>query len=237
MLVNRQLWRFAEPCRVVILGSGRRASKAWRELRIRYPHQKCFLGFVDDRDPAAMPPDIASRFLSDIETLDDYLLRNVVDELIIATPLRFYYDLTQRAVSIAEAAGVRLISVGEPFRVRFTHQRMDAPLFVDLQPDHRSREAAETVKRILDFSIAAAALVLLLPLFLLICVAIKLTSPGPVLFAEQRYGSGRRAFNMAKFRITQARAQDAIAIEPRNTPWADFCGALHWIACLNYGTY
>ncbi len=236
MLINRQLWRSPEPCRVVILGSGRRASKAWRELRIRYPYQKCFLGFVDDRDPAAMPPDIASRFLSDIETFDDYLLRNVVDELIIATPLRSCYDLTQRAVSIAEAAGVRLISVGEPFRMRFAHKRIDAPLFVDLQPDHHLREAAETVKRIFDFAAAAAALVLMLPLFLLICVAIKLTSPGSVLFAEPRYGAGRRLFNMVKFRIKQTTAQDSqksfnsqnegqentTTIDQQNTPLGGF---------------
>lgn len=55
-------------------------------------------------------------------------------------------------------------------------------------------------KRVFDFCFAAAAIVLTAPLMLLIAVAIKLTSPGPVLFVQERVGLNGKTFRMYKFR-------------------------------------
>lgn len=56
------------------------------------------------------------------------------------------------------------------------------------------------MKRLFDFSLALVALVLLaLPLCLL-AIAIKMTSPGPVLYWSERVGRGNRIFKMPKFR-------------------------------------
>jgi lipopolysaccharide/colanic/teichoic acid biosynthesis glycosyltransferase len=54
--------------------------------------------------------------------------------------------------------------------------------------------------RVIDVSLAVAAVLLLLPLLVLIFVALKLTSPGPVLFAHQRIGRGGQVFPCYKFR-------------------------------------
>jgi lipopolysaccharide/colanic/teichoic acid biosynthesis glycosyltransferase len=70
------------------------------------------------------------------------------------------------------------------------------------------RLAYHAAKRLLDVVLAAALLVLLLPLLLLVAVLIKLESPGPVFFAQQRVGSRRlaggtwelRTFRFYKFR-------------------------------------
>jgi exopolysaccharide biosynthesis polyprenyl glycosylphosphotransferase len=56
------------------------------------------------------------------------------------------------------------------------------------------------LKRILDFVASLALLILLSPLFLIVAVLIKLTSPGPVLFAQKRVGLNKRVFTMYKFR-------------------------------------
>jgi exopolysaccharide biosynthesis polyprenyl glycosylphosphotransferase len=210
LISNPQLrWNASEPERVVILGSGRRASKAWRELRIQHHRDKRLLGFVDDRDPAAMPPDIASRFLGSVDELPGYLLRNVVDELIVATPMRSCYDLTQRAVSMAEAAGVPVICLNDVYTLTHAKNlRQRAALFLELVPKDRTHETAEAVKRIVDLLGAAAGLLLLSPLLLLIGVAIRFTSSGPALFVQERYGYGRRAFRMYKFRSMVRNAPD-----------------------------
>jgi exopolysaccharide biosynthesis polyprenyl glycosylphosphotransferase len=201
LISNRMIWSGVEPQRVVILGSGRRASAAWRELRTRHDRARTLLGFVDDRDPAAMPPDIAARFIANVDQLSDYLLKNVVDELIVATPLRSCYDMTQRAVAVAEAVGVRVICLNGAFSLSHGKSlRKHADLFLELTPSHHSRETAETAKRVLDFVGSAAALIALAPLFALIGLLIKLTSPGPVFFVQRRYGFGRRCFDMYKFR-------------------------------------
>ncbi|WP_315720898.1 MULTISPECIES: undecaprenyl-phosphate glucose phosphotransferase [unclassified Bradyrhizobium] len=55
-------------------------------------------------------------------------------------------------------------------------------------------------KRLMDLALSAAALTLLSPLLLLVALAIKLDSPGPVLFRQQRCGFNGRSFQIYKFR-------------------------------------
>ena len=194
-------WQIGEPERVLILGSGRRASKAWRELRIRHHRTKLLLGFVDDRDPALMPPDIAARCVATVDDLPEYLLNHVVDELIVATPMRSCYDLSQRAVSIAEAGGVRVVCLGDVFMLDAEKApRRRNTLFHELVAKDHKRQTAEVTKRVLDVLCAAAGIILLAPVFLAISVAIKLTSPGSLLQVEERHGFGRRRFRMFRFR-------------------------------------
>src|SRR5256885_8988563 len=56
------------------------------------------------------------------------------------------------------------------------------------------------MKRILDVVIAVVLLLLLLPLLAAVALLIRLTSPGPVLFRQQRVGQGGRLFIMYKCR-------------------------------------
>lgn len=67
------------------------------------------------------------------------------------------------------------------------------------------------LKRTLDVSLAALALVLLFPLMLVIAVLIKLDSPGPVLFRQERCGRNGHTFQMLKFRSMVQSAEDDLA--------------------------
>jgi lipopolysaccharide/colanic/teichoic acid biosynthesis glycosyltransferase len=78
-------------------------------------------------------------------------------------------------------------------------------------------------KRALDVAVSSAALIVASPLLLLIAAAIKLTSPGPVLFRQPRVGRGGRSFWIWKFRTMVEGAHDrgpAITAsgDPRVTP-------------------
>ncbi len=214
----RLRWAIGEPEQVIIIGSGRRAGKAWRELRIHYHRKKQLLGFVDDRDLAEMAPDIAGRFLCRIDELPDFLLRNVVDEMILAAPMRSCYDLAQRAVHTAEAAGVRVVSSSDIYDLQHSSAlRARTPLFIELIPKDEKHLSAETMKRLIDFCIAAASLILLSPLFIIIAIAILTTSGGPVFFIQEREGYRRRRFPMWKFRSMVVNAPDLMAsLESRN---------------------
>lgn len=66
--------------------------------------------------------------------------------------------------------------------------------------DHPLSPAALVVKRLFDLVIAAAALVILAPLFLVVALAIKMDSPGPVIFRQNRYGFNQQPFKIFKFR-------------------------------------
>lgn len=64
-------------------------------------------------------------------------------------------------------------------------------------------------KRALDLAVAIPALLLLLPLLVLVAIAIKLDSPGPVFFRQERMGRGNRIFHILKFRSMRVETTDA----------------------------
>ncbi len=67
------------------------------------------------------------------------------------------------------------------------------------------------VKRTLDVGVSALALILLLPVFAILALAIKLTSPGPVLFRQLRAGQHGHPFLMLKFRTMVRDAEQLLA--------------------------
>jgi lipopolysaccharide/colanic/teichoic acid biosynthesis glycosyltransferase len=76
-------------------------------------------------------------------------------------------------------------------------------LYPDLSGKKTSRKLALGFKRAMDIAGSAFALILLVPLFGLIALAIKLTSEGPVLFSQERLGHNGKKFKFLKFRSMQ----------------------------------
>ena len=77
----------------------------------------------------------------------------------------------------------------------------------------RIEPAASIRKRLFDIVMAGGALVFLAPLLLAIAVAIKLTSPGPVLFFQYRYGYRNRRFKIYKFSSMRVDVSDATGVK------------------------
>ena len=81
----------------------------------------------------------------------------------------------------------------------------------------------QVVKRIFDLALSSVLLLLLTPLFVLIAVLIKLTSPGPVFYVQERLGEGGVPFKLLKFRSMVVDAEEhtgpvlAQAEDPRIT--------------------
>lgn len=92
----------------------------------------------------------------------------------------------------------------------------------------RSEPSASVGKRLFDIVGAGAALLFFLPLLISIAVAIKLTSAGPILFCQTRYGFRNRAFRIYKFRTMRTDAGDIRGVkqtvqgDPRITPIGKF---------------
>jgi exopolysaccharide biosynthesis polyprenyl glycosylphosphotransferase len=75
-------------------------------------------------------------------------------------------------------------------------------------PFHEQYVTRQAVKRVFDVVGSLAGLFLLSPLFLLIAIAVKITSKGPIFFVQERYGYRRRIFHMYKFRSMVKNAAD-----------------------------
>jgi polysaccharide biosynthesis protein PslA len=76
-----------------------------------------------------------------------------------------------------------------------------------------SEPSSSWSKRIFDIVVAGAALLFFAPLLIAIAVAIKVTSPGPVLFVQRRYGYRNRAFKIYKFRTMRTAECDARGVK------------------------
>lgn len=124
------------------------------------------------------------------EHLDDQQIHHV-REASLAAGCQLLYPA--RAVKIA---GVRPALVW--------HQ--DQPFFELGAPVLKA--SAVIIKRIADIVGASLGLVLLSPVFLLIAIAVKIDSPGPVFFTQDRAGLGGRRFRMLKFRTMRAGADE-----------------------------
>ena len=184
---------------VVIVGSGRRAAKAWREIRTRYHSSTNVLGFVDDRDPSEMAPDIASRYLGRIDDLEQLLLTKPVDVLLGAMPLQSSYQLMQRAVTIAESTGIRIIYLKDVYSTHYAREPLDRMLFEEFLPPTEWDLIGLAANRLMDILVSAIALLALSPM-LVIGWLISMTL-GVTLFSyEERLGYKRHAFRILRFR-------------------------------------
>ena len=98
------------------------------------------------------------------------------------------------------------------------------------------------VKRAMDMVLSALGLVLLSPLLALIAVLVKLTSPGPIFYRQERCGLNGRTFHMLKFRSLRVDAEQktgavwAVKNDPRRTPWGGSISGNPRVASFGHST-
>jgi exopolysaccharide biosynthesis polyprenyl glycosylphosphotransferase len=98
----------------------------------------------------------------------------------------------------------------EDWRLEALRLPSNPALFPDVALRDRSRKIASTIKRVMDIIGSAIALVVCAPLFLIVAIAIKVTSRGPIFFRQQRVGQYGRAFVLLKFRSMYLNNDDSV---------------------------
>jgi exopolysaccharide biosynthesis polyprenyl glycosylphosphotransferase len=84
------------------------------------------------------------------------------------------------------------------------------PLLLELCAPRNPSPVREAIKRALDILGSLALLTVLSPLFLLIAILVKLKSPGPVFYRQERIGQGAKPFTMFKFRTMHVDADRSL---------------------------
>jgi len=149
-----------------------------------------------------------------IETLHDETV-----DIAIFTLDEHIIPQVREALLACEAEGVEAWVSADFIQTLFTHVQFDQfagqPLLIYRTAPAISWELV--IKRFVDVAGAAALLIVLLLPMLLIAFLIRLTSPGPVIFSQNRSGLHGRAFRMYKFRTMTTNAEQARAeLEGRN---------------------
>ncbi|MGA8035437.1 MAG: sugar transferase [Candidatus Acidiferrales bacterium] len=205
---------------MLILGTNARAVAFARKLYATPSRGYQILGFVDEHW-AGLDEFRKTGFkvVSDYAGLAEYLRRNVVDEVAIYLPLRSFHEHASQVAGLCEQHGIAMRLATDIFGLRTARSRaeyFDGDYHIAAHTDVRD-EWPLVVKRTIDLAISFTLLVLLSPLFLVVSIAIKLTSKGPVFFRQERLGLNKRRFYIYKFRTMVPDAEKLIAnLEDKN---------------------
>lgn len=197
LVLYRQFARGVGTRNVLIVGTGPEAYALRHHLdTLRYLGYS-FKGYI------AAPgdgPGKEGEVVGTLETLFQSARRFFVDEIFFTT--RCDRKTVQGVLETSRAQGIDLRLVPDLYEglawnspVEYIGQFPTIPLHCGRVP-----ELALTVKRVIDVLLSALALLILSPLFLVVAIAIKLDSPGPVFYCSERIGKKGRVFRCTKFR-------------------------------------
>jgi exopolysaccharide biosynthesis polyprenyl glycosylphosphotransferase len=183
--------------RVLVLGGGPLADHLVEAIESRPRRRQRVLGIVDDRTGV----DSATPRLGALRDFERIVERVRPDRLIVALASRrgqmpFKTLLSLRVGGMAVEDG---IDYYERLTGKVPIEALTPTSFI-FSKDSRSRGMDQAMAWALSLPFAVAALILLVPLFALVALAIKLDSAGPVFFVQPRAGRGGRPFRLIKFR-------------------------------------
>jgi len=191
----------------LIVGTGRLARQTARTLRhVRWTGIRT-VGFVED-DPVKIPTDIP--VVGTIAELAELVETHHIEHVYIALPLNRYADarrvfdaLSETTVDVRLIADLRAVS-----GLSLTTTTLHGMTVIGLRESpHFGLNVV--VKRIMDIILASVGIVLIAPILAAIAILVKVTSPGPVLYRQERCGLNGRSFMMLKFRTMRLDAESA----------------------------
>lgn len=139
--------------------------------------------------------------------LRDWTIANGVDQVVVDTDDPMAPSQTELLNLIDGHLSVSTYTnFVENLFERVPNKHITAQWIIDTQSEHASLYKS-TLKRVVDIVIASIALVLLSPLVLLAAIAVRIESPGPVIFKQVRVGQYGQLFTMFKLRSMKADAE------------------------------
>jgi len=183
-----------------------------------------FIGFVKVNGGDQLLSNVGLPLLGKWDQLRDIIERENVEEVILAVDSA-EHDHISRIMNELEGTGVRIKVVPDMYDILSGSVKMTSifgtPL-IEVNPEIMPAWQF-SVKRLMDVVISAVALVLLAPVLLVLTVLVKLSSPGPVFFTQERIGKYGRPFRIIKFRSMVHNAEPngpqlSSAHDPRITP-------------------
>jgi Undecaprenyl-phosphate glucose phosphotransferase len=202
---------------VLILGAGSLGRQFYANLQQHRELGFEVVGFLDDYQEEH-PPEYRhyKPIIGKIDDLEQILETMIIDEVIIALPLEAHTKFGT-IINICEKIGVKTLIIPDFFDYLPARPYFDnfagMPL-INVRDIPLDEFRNRLLKRAFDLVFSIAAILITLPVMGLIAIAIKVTSPGPVIFKQERVGLNRRRFMMYKFRTMKVMPEEA-----SNTQW------------------
>jgi polysaccharide biosynthesis protein PslA len=207
--------------RVAIFGAGSQGDRLAKYILGNEKLTIDLVGFFDDRMPERLPPrEVGLPMNGNLGDLIAHIRRGHVDQVIVALPWSAEKRL-QEVVSELAITPVRIRLAPDLATFAFSQRPVvllgDLPVMTLFERPISGLD--QVIKRAEDLVLGTLALIILAPLLAIVAIAIKLDSPGPIFFLQDREGFNNHRFRIWKFRsmrtdrcepdgITQARKND-----------------------------
>lgn len=192
--------------RVMVIGSGLVASQV--AARIKASPNLALVGCVDDNSLTLREDDLRRiELLGGLDDLPTLIDTKQVDRLVVAFSPVTESEVATHLRALADVVQISVVPrMFDLLTVRSNVDDLAGLPVMDVAPPALG-PADRLAKRAIDIAVSAAGLLVLSPVFLVISLAVKLTSPGSILFSQQRTGRGGRPFRIYKFRSMRSGAE------------------------------
>ena len=214
----------------ILLVGFSRAAEGYIDRMLAHPEWGYKIhGVLDDYKPMGQVYRNVS-VIGRIDDLEQMLSENDYDEIIITLGLN-YYDMLEKIVSITEKSGVHTKFIPDYNNIIPTRpytEDMDGLPVIHVRTIPLSISLNKVIKRAFDI-VGSIVLILLFSLpMLVVAILVKATSPGPLIYKQERVGLHNKPFKMFKFRSMEvqedAKEKQAWTVknDPRVTPVGKF---------------
>jgi exopolysaccharide biosynthesis polyprenyl glycosylphosphotransferase len=186
--------------KTLFIGGNEKALDLYQEISSHPKNVNEFVGFVNvngkDKLLGTYIP-----YLGHEKDLETIILKNSIEEIIIAIEATDHDRLKNILLRIDDGYK-RIKLLPDTFEILSGSIKMTnifGVALVELIPDPMPYWQQAT-KRVSDFVLSLVAILMLIPFYLLSAIAVKLSSPGPILFFQERIGINGRVFKIVKFR-------------------------------------
>ena len=189
--------------RILVVGSGPRAVHLIRKMNEHKEWGLKIIGAVDyeEEHRGKEVDETGTSVIGMLEDIPRILKSHSVDEVIFIVP-RSKLNLIENSLYVCETQGVAATLAADLFELKMAKARqieLDGMPLITFETTV-AQEWQRFVKRAIDIIASGAGVIILSPLFLIVAVLIKLTSPGPVFFIQKRISLNSRRFILYKFR-------------------------------------
>jgi sugar transferase (PEP-CTERM system associated) len=224
LVVAMPLWRVAfdglasDPRleeRVLVVGTGPLALTVARQIRAQHDFPYRLVGFIED--PSGAGSGTAGPVLGAPADLSRIVEAYGIERIVVGLADRRGHLPIDKLLH-AKLAGVRVEDAAT------TYERMTGKILVDdLKPSwlifsdgFEASRVTRLAKRLFDLAGALFGIVVAAPIMLLTAIAVRLDSPGPVLYRQERVGENGRLFTLYKFRSMRIDAEQGTPIWAKN---------------------
>ncbi len=196
------------PERVLFVGGGPMAHLLARKFRLHPEYELEPIGYVDLFESTGDGHQLSLRYLGPPAEIDEVCRREAVERVVILSPEVSPNELAD-LIRRLRGLDVRIAILPHVVDVLGSSVEIDdveGITILGMTPPNLTR-SSRLLKRSMDIVIGSALLILASPLMLVIALAVKLTSAGPVFHKQERIGRGGQRFRIYKFRTMVADAE------------------------------